>query len=69
MSISNIQAKLDAQIKRREFYQEQHEKIMDILNIPKANRHINMILPAVMQMKKSLNSIEAQNEGNLLLVK
>ena len=68
LSLSNINTKLDVQIKRGEFYKKQHDTIMDTLNIPKDNRNINMILPAIVKMKKTLKTIEAQNEGNLLSI-
>merc|ERR1711997_1450947 len=60
-TLNNVKTKLKIQLEQRELYEQQHIKMMEILNITRDNRMFTNILPAIKELKKS----HEQNETEL----
>ena len=60
-TLSEVKIKLKLQTEQKELYEEQHQKIMNVLNIPEENRSFTSILPAIENLKKCLCQMEVEH--------
>ena len=61
-NLADLKNKLNLQNIQKEAYEKQHLEMMEVLNIPGANRSFANILPSVIALKESLNKVQDQNE-------